>query len=77
MRDSTEAEKMACTWFGEILSCCSLALLLGPAWVLLKYVMQTIFSGSVQGQAKERELSLVRELPLWLIGYASAAQVSG
>ena len=38
---------MACTWFGEIPSCCSLTVLLGPAWVLLKYVLQTIFSGPV------------------------------
>ena len=40
----TEAEKMARTWFDEIPSCCSLTLLLGPAWVLLKYALQTIFS---------------------------------
>ena len=40
---------MACTWFGEIPSCCSLTVLLGPAWVLLKYVLITIFSGPVQG----------------------------
>ena len=46
---TTEVEKMACTWFGEVPSCCSLSLLLGPAWVLLKYVLQTIFSTSVQG----------------------------
>ena len=46
-RGRTEAEKMACTWFGEIPSCCSLTLLLGPAWVLLNYVLQTIFSGLV------------------------------
>ena len=38
---------MACTWFGEVSFCCSLSLLLGPAWVLLKYVWQTIFSGPV------------------------------
>ena len=38
---------MACTWFGEIPSCCSLTLLLGPACFLLKYVLQTIFSGPV------------------------------
>ena len=43
----TEAEKMACTWFGEDSSCCSLTLLLGLAWVLLKHVLQTIFSGPV------------------------------
>ena len=39
--------KMACKWFGEIPSCCSLTLLLGPAWVLLKYFFQTIFLGPV------------------------------
>ena len=39
--------KMACKWFGEIPSCCSLTLLLGPAWVLLKYFLQTIFLGPV------------------------------
>ena len=44
---TTEVEKMACTWFGEVPSCCSLILLLSPAWVLLKYVLQTIFSGPV------------------------------
>ena len=38
---------MACTWFGEVPSCCSLSLLLGPVWLLLKYVLQTIFSGPV------------------------------
>ena len=43
----TEPEKMACTWFGEIPSCCSLSALLGPVWVLLSYVLQTIFSGPV------------------------------
>ena len=43
----TEAEKIARTWFGDVPSCCSLTLLLGPAWVLLKYVLQTIFSGPV------------------------------
>ena len=41
------ARKMACTWFGEIPSCCSLTALLGPVWVLLNYVLQTIFSGPV------------------------------
>ena len=39
----TEVEKIACTWFGEVPSCCSLTLLLGPALVLLKYVLQPIF----------------------------------
>ena len=38
----TEAEKMACTWFGEIPSSCSLTVLLGPAWVLLGYALQTV-----------------------------------
>ena len=33
---------MARTWFGEIPSCCSLTVLLGPAWVLLRYALQTI-----------------------------------
>ena len=46
--ENTEPEKMACTWFGEISSCCSLTALLGPVWVLLNYVLQTIFSGPVQ-----------------------------
>ena len=41
---------MAGLWFGEVCSSCSLTLLLGPAWVLLKYVLQTIFSGPVQIQ---------------------------
>ena len=43
----TEAEEMAGMWFGEIPSCCFLTVLLGPAWVLLNYVLQTIFSGPV------------------------------
>ena len=43
----TEAEKMALTWFGEIFSGCSLTVLLGSAWGLLNYVLQTIFSGPV------------------------------
>ena len=45
-RYSTKAEKMACSWFGEILFCCSLTILLGPAWVLLKYVLQKKIFGS-------------------------------
>ena len=49
---TTEAEKMARTWFGEIPSSCSLTLLLGPAWVLLKYVLQAIFSGPVLTHAR-------------------------
>ena len=43
-----EVEKMACTWFGEVTSCSSLTLLLGPAWVLLNYVLQTILGLLVQ-----------------------------
>ena len=43
----TEPEKMACTWFGEVYSCCCLTSLPKPAWVLLDYVLQTIFSGAV------------------------------
>ena len=39
---------MACMRFGEIPSCCSLTLLLSPAWIFPKYVLQTIFSGSVE-----------------------------
>ena len=35
---STELFKMACTWFGEICSFCSLTVLPVPAWVLLNYV---------------------------------------
>ena len=41
---------MARTWFGEIPSSCSLSLLLGSAWVLLKYVLQTIFSDPVSSK---------------------------
>ena len=29
-------------WFGEILSCCSLTVLLGPASVRLNFVLQTL-----------------------------------
>ena len=36
-------KKKAHMWFGEIRSCSSLTLLLGPAWVLLKYVLKTFF----------------------------------
>ena len=35
---STEVPKMACTWFGEIRSCCCLTVQLGPAWVLLSKI---------------------------------------
>ena len=45
--ECTEAEKMARTLFGEIPFCCFLTVLLGPAWVLHRYVLQTIFSGPV------------------------------
>ena len=34
--------------FGEICSCCSLTVMPVPAWVLLNYVLQTIFSGPVR-----------------------------
>ena len=51
-KESTEPEKMAHGWFSEVPSCCSLPLLLGPAWVLLKYVLQTIFSGPVYKSEK-------------------------
>ena len=34
---------MARTGLGEIPSCCSLTVLIGSAWVLLNYVLQTIF----------------------------------
>ena len=37
---------MACTWFGEICSCCCLTVLLGPAWVLLSKIYKT-FAGSL------------------------------
>ena len=42
---------MACTWLSEDPSSysCSLTLLLGPAWVLLKYVLQTFFLGPTFG----------------------------
>ena len=65
---------MACTWFGEVPSSCSLTLLLGPAWVLLKYVLQTIFSGPVHRQSthcgaerdhRQRALLSSASLPLF------------
>ena len=37
---------MACTWFGEICSCCCLIVLLGPAWVLLSKIYKP-FAGSL------------------------------
>ena len=37
---------MACTWFGEICSCCYLTVLLGPAWVLLSKIYNP-FAGSM------------------------------
>merc|ERR1739836_181368 len=44
---STELRKSSCTWFGEVCLCCSLTPLPGPAWVLLKYVLQRLFLSSV------------------------------
>ena len=44
---STELRKSSCTWFGEVCLCCSLTALPGPAWVLLKYVLQRLFLSSV------------------------------
>lgn len=43
----TELRKSPCTWFGELCLCCSLTALPGPAWVLLKYVLQRLFLSSV------------------------------
>ena len=37
-----------CTCFGEVCNSCSLAVLPGPAWVVLKYVLQRKFFTSVQ-----------------------------
>ena len=37
---------MACTWFGEIRSCCCLTVQLGPAWVLLSKIYKP-FPGSL------------------------------
>ena len=37
---------MACTWFGEICSCCCVTVLLGPAWVLLSKIYKP-FAGSL------------------------------
>ena len=37
---------MACTWFGEICSCCCLTVLLCPAWVLLSKIYKP-FAGSL------------------------------
>ena len=56
---------MARTWFGEIPSCCSLTLLPGPAWIPFKYVLQTIFSGSVHvlGQKYASGLMSSRDNP--------------
>ena len=36
------SDEMARTLFGEICYCCSLTVLLGLAWVLLSYTLQTI-----------------------------------
>ena len=33
--NDSKTEKMACTWFGEVCSCCSQTSLPGPAWVVL------------------------------------------
>ena len=55
MKGNREPEKMAFSWFGEVPSSCSLTFLLGPACVLLNYVLQTIFSGPVLS----REIILV------------------
>ena len=45
--ECTELRKSSCTWFGEVCLCCSLTALPGPAWVLLKYVLQRLFLSSV------------------------------
>ena len=34
---------MVCTWFGELCYCSPLPVLPCPTWVLLRYVLQTIF----------------------------------
>ena len=39
--------KSPCMWFGDICSGCFLTALPGPAWVLLKYVLQRLFLSSV------------------------------
>ena len=44
----TEPEIMVCTWSGELCYCSYLPVLLGPAWVLLSYVLHTFISGSVK-----------------------------
>ena len=43
----TELRKSSCTWFGEVCLGCSITALPGPAWVLLKYVLQRLFLSSV------------------------------
>ena len=43
-QQSTEAEKMARTLFGEIPSSCSLTLLLGPAWVPGSFLNMALYS---------------------------------
>ena len=40
----TEAPEMACTWFGEFCSCCSLTALPGPTWVLLNKICKELIS---------------------------------
>ena len=41
---------MVCKWFGEICYCSCLPVLSCPAWVLLGYVMQTIFHYPVHSE---------------------------
>ena len=63
---------MACTWFGEIRSCCCLPALTGPAWVLLKYVLLTIFLGSIFLVSLAPSNQLITEL-----GPPSTYQIAG
>ena len=44
---NTGPANKACTWFGEVCCCSSLTLLPGPAWVLLSYVLHTLFAAPV------------------------------
>ena len=37
-------KKFLCTWLGEVCYSCSLTVLPGPAWVVLNYELQRIFS---------------------------------
>ena len=50
---------MACTWFGEICSCCCLTVLLGPAWALLSKIYKP-FAGSLYSVT----FQVVSNLPL-------------